>query len=176
MPCNCASHGYLVLQGDATSDDILREAGIQYAKCLLVATENDSNNISITLSARHLNSKLLIVARANRNETEDKLKLAGADRVISPYSIAGHRMANMAFQPGVMRIFRFDYKGGKCGIGGPGSTTSSNLPAYRQDNSGGARYTERSHDNSGLEKSGWTDNGFKAGGAYRRRGYGYSGG
>jgi voltage-gated potassium channel len=102
---NCASQGYLVLQGDATSDDILREAGIQYAKCLLVATENDSNNISITLSARHLNNKLLIVARANRNETEDKLKLAGADRVISPYSIAGHRMANLAFQPGVIEFF-----------------------------------------------------------------------
>src|SRR5205823_9508372 len=40
---NCASHGYLVLQGDATSDEILREAGVQHAKCLLVATENDAN-------------------------------------------------------------------------------------------------------------------------------------
>ena len=101
----CASRGYLVLQGDATSDELLREAGVQHAKCLLVATENDANNISITLSARHLNSKLFIVSRANHNETEEKLKLAGADRVLSPYSIAGHRMANLAFQPAVVEFF-----------------------------------------------------------------------
>src|SRR5438067_10389076 len=63
----CASRGYLVLQGDATSDDLLHEAGIKHAKCLLVATENDANNISITLSARHPNSKLLIVARPNQH-------------------------------------------------------------------------------------------------------------
>ena len=94
--------GYLALQGDATGDDVLREAGIQYARCLLVATDNDAHNISITLSARHLNSKLFIVARANHIETEAKLKLAGADRVLSPYIIAGHRMANLAIQPGAL--------------------------------------------------------------------------
>ena len=101
----CASRGYLVLQGDATSDDLLREAGIKHAKCLLVATDNDAHNIYITLSARHLNNKLFIVARANHDETEAKLKLAGADRVLSPYSIVGHRMANLAFQPGVIEFF-----------------------------------------------------------------------
>ena len=99
---NCIERGHLALQGDATSDDILREAGIVYAKCLLVATDDDAHNISITLSARHLNSKLFIVARSNHNETEAKLKLAGADRVLSPYIIAGHRMANLAIQPGVL--------------------------------------------------------------------------
>src|SRR6266567_3895281 len=67
--------GYGAQQGDATSDDVLREAGIQHAKCLLVATDNDATNISITLTARHLSSKLFIVARANHNETEAKLKL-----------------------------------------------------------------------------------------------------
>src|SRR5436305_3260130 len=95
----------MALLGDATSDDVLREAGIQYAKCLLVATDNDANNIYITLSARHLSGKLYIVARANHNETEAKLKLAGADRVLSPYTIGGHRMANLALQPGVMDFF-----------------------------------------------------------------------
>ena len=102
---NCIERGYLAQQGDATSDDVLREAGIQHAKCLLVATDNDANNISITLTARHLSSKLFIVARANHNETEAKLKLAGADRVLSPYTIGGHRMANLALQPGVMEFF-----------------------------------------------------------------------
>jgi len=101
----CVEHGYLALQGDATSDDTLREAGIERAKCVLVATEDDAHNISITLSARHLNSQLFIVARANHDETEAKLKLAGADRVLSPYTIAGHRMANLAIQPGVIEFF-----------------------------------------------------------------------
>ncbi|WP_165422787.1 potassium channel family protein [Ktedonosporobacter rubrisoli] len=95
----CLEAGYLALQGDATSDDLLHKAGIQSAQCVLVATDNDAHNISITLSARHLNKQLHIVARANHNETEAKLKLAGADRVLSPYVIGGHRMANLAFQP-----------------------------------------------------------------------------
>lgn len=73
-----------------------------HAKCLLVPTDDDAHNISITLSARHLNSKLFIVARSNHNETEAKLKLAGADRVLSPYIIAGHRMANLAIQLGAL--------------------------------------------------------------------------
>ena len=101
----CIERGYSAIQGDATSDDVLREAGIQHAKCLLVATDNDAHNISITLSARHLSSKLFIVARANHDETEAKLKLAGADRVLSPYTIGGHRMAMLALQPGVMEFF-----------------------------------------------------------------------
>jgi voltage-gated potassium channel len=101
----CVERGYLALQGDATSDDVLREAGIEHAKCVLVATEDDAHNISITLSARHLNSRLFIVARANHGETEAKLKLAGADRVLSPYTIAGRRMANLAIQPGKVEFF-----------------------------------------------------------------------
>jgi len=95
---SCIQRGYLALQGDATSDALLREAGIQHAKCLLVATDNDAHNIYITLSARNLNSRLFIIARSNHDETEAKLKLAGADRVLSPYTIGGHQMANFALQ------------------------------------------------------------------------------
>ncbi len=98
----CVERGYLALHGDATLDDMLSEAGIARASCLLVATDDDAHNISITLSARHLNSKLFIVARSNHNETEVKLKLAGADRVISPYTIGGHRMADLALEQGAM--------------------------------------------------------------------------
>ena len=101
----CLDRGYLVLQGDATSDVMLREAGIEHAKCVLVATDDDAHNISITLSARHLKRTVFIVARANHDETEAKLKLAGADRVLSPYAIAGRRMANLAIQPAVEAFF-----------------------------------------------------------------------
>jgi voltage-gated potassium channel len=102
---HCIQRGYLALQGDAASDDVLRESGIQHAQALLVATDDDANNIYITLSARNLNPKLLIVSRANHDETVVKLKRAGADRVLSPYAIAGHRMANLALQPTVVDFF-----------------------------------------------------------------------
>ncbi len=102
---HCIQRGYLALQGDAASDDVLRESGVQHAQALLVATDEDANNIYITLSARNLNPKLLIVSRANHDETVVKLKRAGADRVLSPYAIAGHRMANLALQPTVVDFF-----------------------------------------------------------------------
>jgi len=95
---NCITCGYLALQGDATSDALLSEAGIGHAKYLLAATDSDAHNISITLSARHLNSNLFIVARSNHNETEVKLKLAGANHVVSPYTIGGQRMADLALE------------------------------------------------------------------------------
>jgi voltage-gated potassium channel len=101
----CLERGYLVQKGDATRDDILHAAGIEQAKCALVATDDDAHNISITLSARHLNKALFIVARANHDETVAKLKLAGADRVLSPYVIAGRRMAHLSLQPGVVEFF-----------------------------------------------------------------------
>jgi voltage-gated potassium channel len=88
------------LQGDATSDAVLREAGIERARGLLAATESDASNIYITLSARHLSAALFIIARANHAGTEAKLKMAGADRVLSPYAIGGHQMANLALQSG----------------------------------------------------------------------------
>lgn len=101
----CIDKGYLTVLGDATSDATLRVAGIAHAKCVLVATDDDAHNVSITLSARHLQSALFIVARANHDETVAKLKLAGADRALYPYAIAGHRMANLAIQPGVIDFF-----------------------------------------------------------------------
>jgi voltage-gated potassium channel len=102
---SCIQRGYLVLPDDATQDDVLREAGIEHARCILIATDDDAHNISITLSARHLNNSLFIVARANHDETKAKLKLAGANRVLFPYALAGHRMANLAFQPTVTEVF-----------------------------------------------------------------------
>jgi voltage-gated potassium channel len=91
--------GYLYVQGDATTDEKLVEAGIQHARILLAATDADTENIAITLSARAVAPHLWIIARANHDETEAKLRRAGADRVLSPYRLGGHRMAELARRP-----------------------------------------------------------------------------
>ncbi len=85
--------------GDVTSDDILNQAGIKAAKALIACSDSDVANVYVTLSARALNPKIFIVARAGLQETEKKLLMAGADRVISPYFISGVRMAALATKP-----------------------------------------------------------------------------
>ncbi len=87
------------LIADATSDAILQEAGIRRARGLVACSDSDVANVYVTLSARALNPSLYIVARAGRIETENKLRMAGANRVISPYSISGRRMAAMVTRP-----------------------------------------------------------------------------
>ena len=91
--------GALGVIGDATSDSLLTESGILKAKGLVACSDSDVVNVFITLSARALNPDLYIVARAGLKDTEKKLLMAGANRVISPYSIAGQRMAVMAASP-----------------------------------------------------------------------------
>ncbi len=91
--------GYLYVQADASTDEALLRAGVQKARSLLVATDLDTENIAITLSARALAPDLWIVARSNHDETDHKLTRAGANRVLSPYARAGHRMAVLARQP-----------------------------------------------------------------------------
>ena len=85
--------------GDVTSDENLEKAGIKSAKGLIACADSDTANVFVTLSARSLNPKLHIIARASETESERKLKKAGADRVISPYLIAGRRMAATALRP-----------------------------------------------------------------------------
>jgi len=85
--------------GDATTDSVLLEAGIQSAKGLVACSDSDVANVYVTLSARVLNPKLNIVARAAFKDTEKKLLMAGANRVISPYFISGNRMAALAIRP-----------------------------------------------------------------------------
>jgi len=93
------SQKVLHIIGDATSDEKLLEAGIDNAKGLIASSDSDVANIYITLSARALNKELLIVARASKIDTEKKLKIAGANRVISPSFISGKRMAAWATKP-----------------------------------------------------------------------------
>jgi voltage-gated potassium channel len=91
--------GVPVLIGDATDDAVLMAAGIDCARGLIACSDSDVANVYITLSARQLNVSLNIVARAGLKETEKKLTMAGANRVISPYFLSGVRMAAMATQP-----------------------------------------------------------------------------
>ncbi|GAB4216129.1 MAG: potassium channel protein [Roseiflexaceae bacterium] len=97
-----AAQGYLYLVGDASNDTVLREAGVERARALLTAVHSDAANVYITLSARALNAQLFIVARASTDEAEHKLRIAGANRVISPYVLGGRSMAGMALRPALM--------------------------------------------------------------------------
>jgi voltage-gated potassium channel len=78
----CVEEGYLVLLGEA-SDDVLEKAGIRRAKGLVAAVDSDADNVFVVLSARKLNPKLHIVARASSDESAAKLEIAGADRTLS---------------------------------------------------------------------------------------------
>lgn len=91
--------GYLVIDGDASEERVLVQAGIGSARCLLAASDSDAGNTYITLTARNINPGLFIVARAAYPHNEEKLRLAGADRVLSLYSLGGRRMVLLALQP-----------------------------------------------------------------------------
>lgn len=91
--------GYLVIADDATNDETLKAAGIERAKGLVSALNSDAENLYVTLTARELCPHLFIVSRCDWEESEPKLRRAGADRVISPHSIGGRRMAAMLLKP-----------------------------------------------------------------------------
>jgi voltage-gated potassium channel len=93
--------GYLVVEGDATSDDVLRSAGVERARGLITTIDSDAHNVYVTLSARALNPALFVVARANQDSAEAKLLQAGASRVVSPYTRAGRQIAELAIRPRV---------------------------------------------------------------------------
>jgi voltage-gated potassium channel len=93
--------GVLYLTGRGSEDDDLVRAGIDRAKGLLASADSDAENLYITLSARARRPELTIVARASDAEAERKLGLAGADRVVQPYSNAGTEMAKLALKPQV---------------------------------------------------------------------------
>src|SRR6266540_889667 len=96
--------GYLLLVGDATSDAILKEAGIDRATCLLAASDSDAGNTFIVLTAKALNPSLFLVSRAAQPDSEPRMIRAGANRVFSPYVIAGRQMALSALHPVVVEF------------------------------------------------------------------------
>jgi voltage-gated potassium channel len=94
-------HGIAVV-GDATSDEVLRKAGVDRARALVTAAASDADNLFITMSARLLNERLFIVARAEGEHTEQKLVRAGANRVVAPYAIGGNKVAQAVLRPTVV--------------------------------------------------------------------------
>ncbi|MGC8832477.1 MAG: potassium channel family protein [Armatimonadota bacterium] len=93
------SSGYLFVEGDATNDSVLKAAGVTRAKGLIAVASSDPVNVFIVLTARELNPNLYIVARSVLQENEGKLLRAGADKVVSPYVIGGHRIAAAVLNP-----------------------------------------------------------------------------
>ena len=93
--------GHLVVLGDAAEDATLIEAGIRRAAGLVTTLDSDANNVYVILSARALQPDLFILGRANAAGSESKLEQAGADRVVSPYTMAGRRIAELALRPTV---------------------------------------------------------------------------
>jgi voltage-gated potassium channel len=96
-------HG-LAVPGDATADEALRKAGVERARALISVVGSDADNLYICLSARILNPKLLIVARAEEEAAEAKLRKVGANKVISPYLAGGHRAVQAVLRPTVLHF------------------------------------------------------------------------
>ncbi len=94
--------GVTCIVGDATDDEILRKASIDKAKGLIAVTNSDPENLFVTISARQLNPNLNIVSRAVSPDAERKLLRAGANRVILPYKIGAHQLAQAALRPNVL--------------------------------------------------------------------------
>jgi voltage-gated potassium channel len=91
----------LLIEGDATRDENLRRAALGRARGLVAASDSDADNLYVVLSARSVRPDLTIVARASGEDAERKLMFAGADRVVLPYTTAGHVMANLVLKPQV---------------------------------------------------------------------------
>ncbi|AJQ62116.1 MULTISPECIES: potassium channel family protein [Bacillus] len=89
----------LYIHGDATEDQVLHHAGISKAAGLVAIVANDAENVFITLTARGLNDAIKIVARSEKPETEEKLRRAGANKVINPSSMAGIHIAKGIANP-----------------------------------------------------------------------------
>jgi voltage-gated potassium channel len=96
-----AANGIPVV-GDATNDEVLKRAGVERARALVTVAASDADNLYITMSARLLNEKLYIVARAEGDQAEQKLLRAGASRVVTPYAIGGTKVAHAVLRPNVV--------------------------------------------------------------------------
>ena len=110
------AEGRLHIEGDASKEEVLKQAGIERARGLISAVDSDERAVYIVLAARALNPNLYIVARAGRPDSIRRLELAGATRTISPYIMAGHRMAELAIRPAMVDVIDTLHHG-EAGIG-----------------------------------------------------------
>ncbi len=103
----------LAVEGDATNDEVLQYAGISRAKSMIIATANSATTVFIILSAKVLNPGLFVVARADEDSAISKMKMAGADRIVNPYSIGGQRLANIVIDPYMVEFFEKGFSSGE---------------------------------------------------------------
>jgi voltage-gated potassium channel len=104
------SAGMLAVAADATRDETLREVGVDRARGLVAALATDADNLFVLLSAKGLNSRLYVAARAAEEGAEAKMRRAGADAVFAPYAITGHRLAQSLLRPHVVQFLDFTTK------------------------------------------------------------------
>ena len=97
----------LFVEGDSTSDETLRAAGIERAKALITTLPADADNVFVVLTAREMNPKLKIISRASEDASVNKLKRAGADNVIMPDKIGGSHMASLVTKPDVLEFIDY---------------------------------------------------------------------
>lgn len=102
LPARVEESGYYFVVGDATRERVLLDAGIERARGLVAVVGSDADNVYVTLTARSLNPDIFILARSEEMGAENKLRRAGANRVISPYEIAGRTMAHNIVHPTVV--------------------------------------------------------------------------
>jgi voltage-gated potassium channel len=126
--------GMLSVLADATSDETLREAGIMRAKGLIATLQSDADNLFVILSAKALKPTLLVSTRIATEQTENKMRLAGADYVFAPYDMTGNRMAQVMLKPHVFQFIDFTTKSIGLNVGieqfqvsGHASTSLENL-------------------------------------------------
>src|SRR5580692_6914086 len=103
--------GMLGVLADATDDETLRHAGVLRAKGLIATLQSDADNLFVILSAKALKPALLVSARVASEQSEKKLRLAGADYVYAPYDMTGNRMAQVMLKPHVFQFIDFTTKG-----------------------------------------------------------------
>ena len=104
--------GVPYLVADPSEEPVLRAAGVQRARGLVCAVDSDATNVYITLIARSLKPELFIVARASEPGSDERLRRAGADRVVSPYVSSGRHMARVALQPALADVVEVEEVGG----------------------------------------------------------------
>ena len=104
---NALAHGWIAVEADASQEDVLTRVGIQRARGLIAAVGTDADNVYTVLTARVMRPDLFIIARIESDEAAQRLRRAGADRVISPYRIGAARMAQTALRPAVVDFIEF---------------------------------------------------------------------
>ncbi|MFB0926030.1 MAG: TrkA family potassium uptake protein [Vicingaceae bacterium] len=100
-------HDILFIEGDATLDKDLERAGIATATSLITTLPKDADNLFVVLTAREMNPNLLIISRASKDNSDKKLKRAGADNVIMPDKIGGAHMASLVIKPDVIEFMDY---------------------------------------------------------------------